>query len=430
MTTLFPLQLLHDGTARVENFASYLSRLACAHAVSTWQLLDTTMAFRRGGGELNIQGRDQLTTSAISGSGLPASQIVSRIQQLTGQDNLSNATILQFKLILSRDCLGCLSSQRRWCSACMLERDATEAAWFEPLIWQFRAIRHCSIHQILLRDSCPYCGKNQRRLFKQADLSICVACKRSLARSGSCEELTNHDRWLHRQISDLLAHPCYDADEWAFARFLRAFQEVWRTSSKASCAAALGIDDGGFRLLARREAKPRLLTVLRAAASTSVDVRTIFTTPEDCVRQIDAFRIRDKIRDQRRHHVSQDRRSKVEARIDNAIELLEAGTRAPTLASLCRDHGVAVEFAHYWFPLKAKRLGELRRRFYSQMRDRAFKEALLVATTVSNEHPRTAKRGLEKRIASIAAVSKRTAMRALAAALRERANQLQRSGHP
>jgi len=198
---------------------------------------------------------------------------------------------------------------------------------------------------------------------------------------------------------------------------------------------ALGIHGENYRRLFKAVAKPRLLTVLRAAASTNIDVRAILTMPTDSVRQIDAFQMREKICCKRRHRVSLERRAHVGSEIDSAIGLLETNKRAASLSAICRRDDVVPEYAHYWFPEKTRKLYQLRRAFNAYRKQQKLEQAMRLADslirTQSAPRPILGKRAIEHRIAADAGVSKRVAIEALAAVLRCRCKKLDPSygGH-
>lgn len=141
ITRLAPLALEGVGTQDVESLASYVCRLAAAHAVGAWQVRKLLMGHVGPG---PCWGRVKETRfEALCASTQGAVNLVAALEALTGQSNLSCGTLTKLQHVLSRRCDGLFFPRRRWCPECY--RD-DEARPFEPLHWRLQFIQRCPTH--------------------------------------------------------------------------------------------------------------------------------------------------------------------------------------------------------------------------------------------------------------------------------------------
>jgi ribosomal protein S27AE len=97
---------------------------------------------------------------------------------------------------------------RRWCPLCFHETKEAGGV-YEQLLWSFRAVSVCPIHQVLLEDECPFCGKQNYYVEHKARVGHCAKCGAWLG--TETREVMTNDPWsLHvaRNLNELVE--CHD----------------------------------------------------------------------------------------------------------------------------------------------------------------------------------------------------------------------------
>lgn len=201
---LFSLPLRGVGTAEVEALSSYLQRLAIAHGVSVWKLLDRLRSWYRhdhpnfedhlegafSSPDLSIFIRPNKTTQ----------QIVAMLEHVTDNKEFRCGTFLSLIDGLDRS-VGLFAERPRWCPACMGEFERTDDRGYIKLLWLLKPITHCPAHSIPLHDRCNECDARQRTSKFEPNFTRCVVCRTDFA--SVLETRESQSRWSY-EGSDLI----------------------------------------------------------------------------------------------------------------------------------------------------------------------------------------------------------------------------------
>lgn len=183
---LFPLPLRGVGTTEIEALSSYLQRLAIAHGVSVWKLLERVRSWYHrdhpdfvdclegvfSSPDLSIFVRPNKATQ----------QIVVILEHVTCNKELRCGTFLSLIEALDRS-VGLFAHRPRWCPACMREFERAEDDGYLKLLWFLKPITHCPTHGIPLHEKCDQCGADQRTSKFDPHFTRCSACKMRFSRS-------------------------------------------------------------------------------------------------------------------------------------------------------------------------------------------------------------------------------------------------------
>ncbi len=188
---LYRLAPIGVGTAAVESFTGYISRLATAHAVETGILINHELRPRIPRTRGFWAGRvfERLPTYSfyigahtLNGVGTRAGLWVSRLQQLTCVERLNLLTVLPWAGTIS--CVHLLGTNRAWCPYCYGDENSSRQSVYERLLWVFQAVTVCPIHRLSLESICPFCDRRQHVLAPRSRPAYCSECGRWLGRTG------------------------------------------------------------------------------------------------------------------------------------------------------------------------------------------------------------------------------------------------------
>lgn len=202
---LFPLSLRGVGTSEVEAFSSYLQRLAIAHGVSIWKLLELVRSWYH---QDHPDFKDHLggvfsspDLSLFVRPNKATHQIVAMLEHVTGNKDFRCGTFLSLNDALDRS-VGLFAHRPRWCPACMGEFERAEDTGYLKLLWLLKPISHCPTHGIPLREKCDECGAHQRTSKLGLHFTRCGVCKMRFSRVLETREPEN-DSWSY-QGADLI----------------------------------------------------------------------------------------------------------------------------------------------------------------------------------------------------------------------------------
>jgi hypothetical protein len=186
LTHMEPIGL---GTALVESFSSYITRLAYRHSVTELDLLELAAAnapaetsswnYPRSarrmlgmliGGSPDINGRDRL--AVITRLGL---EVLTRIRTL---HRLNAAPLEAFALPEP-----ILRGPAAWCPYCFHDWRNGGRQLYEPLLWKLAVVTYCPIHGQPLLAKCPTCHMTGRHLGNLREIGWCEVCKSWTGRS-------------------------------------------------------------------------------------------------------------------------------------------------------------------------------------------------------------------------------------------------------
>jgi len=181
----------------MESLSGYISRLACAHAVSPGVLTIKEMfPLFSETTSMSAQDRSHILANShlLNGMGSVAQHWVAVIEKCTGFANLRNMTMLPWKGIFAEQ--GLLRDKRAWCACCYQEWNECGHPIYEPLLWQIKSVSICISHQRCLIDRCPHCGRKALVLSRRSRPGYCALCQQwlGIANNASAQQAAKHSR--------------------------------------------------------------------------------------------------------------------------------------------------------------------------------------------------------------------------------------------
>ena len=200
----------------VESLTSYLSRLAEAHCVTVGTLISQVIAEELGKNyviESSQKCGSKLYKNAftLNGLGVLTEEFVRVISNLTGRD-VSFLTLQSWRNICPDRNI--LRPTKAWCPNCLEDWKGKRLPIYEPLVWCFKDVRLCKIHNALLITHCPSCDLGIPLLNRMSRNGYCSHCNRWLgsADAPDMEMKSDHISWDHfvtSTIEDLLKNQPY-----------------------------------------------------------------------------------------------------------------------------------------------------------------------------------------------------------------------------
>ncbi len=411
MTTLFPLAMRGLGTVEVESLSSYLIRLAIAHSVSIWKLLEHAESIfiaKHGQSPLNLKYiRAYGDTSTFVRPTETTRQIVDVLADVTRQTHLRCGTFLALELALDRS-TGVFEKETRWCPACMAEFELAEDSGYFKLIWQLTAVTHCPTHGVGLIASCPMCGSSQGGFRARKSCVRCTKCDASLSMRRNQEDIKNSWDLEGADLLELVEVVASDAklafpSQGVRAMLSTVFDEVWARE-----------DDLKFwKLVPRHECvgivtgdQPvTLTTVRRLAYRLGMQVSELLAGKVDATSgllDVEWTQVLPKDMRPRKRHKSY-QRAELHHRLNTALRENNNGS-APSLKEVARKTGTTVGCLRYHFPEQARQIID----HYLSWREALRARKALEARSAALEYFTSAKHSFQKK-------SKKQALRYLRA---------------
>lgn len=180
-STLVSLEPIGLGTAQVEGLASYVTRLAQAHAVHVSTLVREVIAPAFVAAYPDQARRKVTAASLIMINGLNDfnDRVSSVLANLTLQPGLDRLTLLAWRDLLANTQL--LRETRAWCPACYTHWHTTQSPVYDPLIWSIALVQTCPYHDCPLLFRCPQCQSSQPIIPNAPILDHCRQCGHWLA---------------------------------------------------------------------------------------------------------------------------------------------------------------------------------------------------------------------------------------------------------
>lgn len=211
-STLYSLPPLNPGTAQVESLTGYIARLAEVHCVHSGILMERIIApaIEKKYSSADLH-KIYTYTGALNGTGVMATDIITALEQLTKQRELSRLTFLRWSCLLPSRHL--LHHHRVWCPVCYQEWKRHNYLLYEPLVWTLKLIQVCRVHHVPLQQKCPHCYRLNLSLSWRSRPGYCSRCQKWLgaAESSSSHHLPfsetdlNWHIWTARNLEELLA---------------------------------------------------------------------------------------------------------------------------------------------------------------------------------------------------------------------------------
>ncbi len=203
---LFQLEPIGIGTPYVESLTSYLTRLAQCHNVLLGDLVAREIKTIL---PKTYKSKDLFCTKHPSGTanstGKVAKYLLLALEKLTLRNDLENLTLLKWSPVLSQRNL--INPVKKWCSVCYQEQYEDNKPIYEQLIWFFKTVDVCPIHQTFLQTSCPHCHQLIPSLARNSRPGYCSHCEQWLG-SNQRKNTTpteDWDLWVANNVGEILA---------------------------------------------------------------------------------------------------------------------------------------------------------------------------------------------------------------------------------
>ena len=203
---LFQLEPIGIGTPYVESLTSYLTRLAQCHNVLLGDLVAREIKTIL---PKTYKSKDLFCTKHPSGTanstGKVAKYLLLALEKLTLRNDLENLTLLKWSPVLSQRNL--INPVKKWCSVCYQEQYEDNKPIYEQLLWFFKTVDVCPIHQTFLQTSCPHCHQPIPSLARNSRPGYCSHCEQWLG-SNQRKNTTpteDWDLWVANNVGEILA---------------------------------------------------------------------------------------------------------------------------------------------------------------------------------------------------------------------------------
>jgi hypothetical protein len=132
---------------------------------------------------------------------------VAVLERLTLRRDLRHLTMLPWRSLFPPNGHGLLARCVKWCPKCLSARLAARVRPYRPLIWSLDMTAVCEIHNTLLVDTCPHCGRGQPHIPRMPFLDRCAHCLGFLGGDGDkvlSGAALPYQTWLARAGGDLV----------------------------------------------------------------------------------------------------------------------------------------------------------------------------------------------------------------------------------
>ena len=315
-TTLYNLEPIDLGKGSVESLSSYLIRLAEAHSLTVGKLVGRKVAVVLNKAYLiksENEGGNRFYEVAyeINGLGSLAKNWAQALVVLTGRKRLEELTLIRFNEWLPDR--GLLRSHLAWCPACLEEWKEGNKEVYEPLLWNFKVVTNCMIHQTQLETECPNCLGTIQVLSRKRRIGYCSRCGTWLGRLELHREITSdeHLKWqlfVIQNVQELLAISSRIIVELSNAHITAATKDMVNSfGSKRAFSKEMGIPETTVRAWFDGKHRPSLESLLKICYSSDLRLVDLVSGKNEGVNYSSRIMSGDKgqIRATRRHFDSQ-----------------------------------------------------------------------------------------------------------------------------
>lgn len=180
-STLYNLEPIGIGTPYVESLTSYILRLSIAHNITLVDFIRYIMIpifkktyYMDNSGRFNSSSFIEM--GCINGIGKNAEDWVEAIKLVTSRNDIQFLCMLSWKNVISKK--GVHKRFKSWCSLCYSEMMNDDKECYDPLIWTFKNVNYCDIHNRKLSDSCTNkeCNRKIPWLYRNMKVGYCPYC--------------------------------------------------------------------------------------------------------------------------------------------------------------------------------------------------------------------------------------------------------------
>lgn len=227
---LYPLSPIGIGTPDSESLYSYIVRLSWEHTVKPSCMIQFLQEYCVKAG---IQTRNSNPhCGEISSSPKLAPILVSALEALTGQSDLSLLTLLPLLPFFPTKGRG--TAHRRWCPLCFEEMSA-HGKIYSKLPWEIAAVEACPIHRIRLVGACPSCNgfdghRSQSHTYSR--IGFCKKCGEWLGVSNKAiiiQHASKNEINVSVCISEWIAD-CSHSTNWNTSNLAKSLEVVCRAN--------------------------------------------------------------------------------------------------------------------------------------------------------------------------------------------------------
>ena len=285
---LYCLTPLGMGTAEMESFTSYVTRLAWAYRVSPRVLvaqeiipkLKRALHYHASFEKLGSFCRREAMT--LNGAGETAVEWTDALGQLTMREDLHHLTAQAWASGFASRWL--LRRHPSWCPACYQEWQEQGQPIYQPLLWMLQAVTICLRHRRRLEDRCPSCQKNQSAIALKTSHGFCTQCSAWLGTLPGLnvpqeidDETLAWQEWVVRSIDEL--HQAGVSESLPWERLLVGLAAcVTSVGSRTRVAEMVGMSDDNLSAWLRGRVMPTLNRLLEFCYVLDVSPLQLMTT--------------------------------------------------------------------------------------------------------------------------------------------------------
>ncbi len=184
---LFSIEPIGVRTPYTESLSSYLTRLSQEHCVTPKKLIMTEIAPLIMGDRYQSEMLSKNVSTlfgnsdakpAINGMRDMTESLTLALESLTLREDLRYLSCLRWKGIIKER--GLFRQHKAWCPQCFEQWRQENKPIYEPLLWSFKDVNHCSQHYCQLVDRCPHCDSQFKVISNNSIIGFCSSCKRWL----------------------------------------------------------------------------------------------------------------------------------------------------------------------------------------------------------------------------------------------------------
>lgn len=203
-TSLYSLKPIGLGTWYVESLTSYITRLARAHSLSVSNLVYNVLLRIEQGARKHssffVKSKKFLSDSPTT------NKLISVLEELNGVDSIEFLTTKKWDFGSQNKQV--FDNFKKWCPVCYYNMYKHEkngcGEIYEPLIWFFKDIEYCPIHEVPLESQCPYCRSKNRHIDKNSRCGFCSKCNAFLGlEEVKINNLDKDKEWHKSAISNI-----------------------------------------------------------------------------------------------------------------------------------------------------------------------------------------------------------------------------------
>jgi hypothetical protein len=203
-TYLYYVGLTADKTSEVESMCGYIARLAFVHSETIATLIHDVIGSKYPRYSKKLEW-NHIPVQFINAH-FSTSQIIEIMEVATGQDNLSNSTLYNFRHLLGQDRL--IRRYHSWCPECYQEMLENQSHVYDKLKWSLEGTFICLVHKRYLSSFCPYCYKRFYALRQNYVVGFCPWCNfwlgSPLKQETLIDEIYMRDAWVTQMIEHLI----------------------------------------------------------------------------------------------------------------------------------------------------------------------------------------------------------------------------------